>query len=203
MQTWMALLGLSVAIFLSTNLDDLLVLLAFQSDARYRAFDVVLGQDLGAGILFFLSVVASRAATRFTPDRVGWLGLLPVLIGIKHILNSSRARSENAAGPIKGRVAAFDSRIWTVAGVAIANGGDNLIVCIPQFAIRPAPEIMFIGLVFAVMTALWCVFARAIFSRSVVGKIIRVFGQRFAPWALITLGVVTLCESSVVKPWFH
>jgi cadmium resistance protein CadD (predicted permease) len=44
-----------------------------------------------------------------------------------------------------------------MALVTMANGGDNLGIYIPAFAVHSGHEIAVIAVVFAAMTALWCV----------------------------------------------
>ena len=59
MQSLVALLGLAVALFASTNVDDLFVLLGFFSDPKFHARDIVVGQYAGIATLFGLSVAVS------------------------------------------------------------------------------------------------------------------------------------------------
>ena len=44
MDSFLALIGLAVVVFVSTNIDDVFVLIGFFADKNYRARDVVVGQ---------------------------------------------------------------------------------------------------------------------------------------------------------------
>jgi cadmium resistance protein CadD (predicted permease) len=55
----LALLGLAVALFVSTNIDDVFVLVGFFSDPKLRVHDIVIGQYIGLAGLFGVSVAAS------------------------------------------------------------------------------------------------------------------------------------------------
>jgi cadmium resistance protein CadD (predicted permease) len=59
MESSFALLGLAIALFASTNVDDLFVLVGFFADPKVRARDIVIGQYAGITVLFVVSVVAS------------------------------------------------------------------------------------------------------------------------------------------------
>lgn len=50
---------MAIALFASTNVDDLFVLLGFFSDPKFRARDIVVGQHAGIATLFGLSVAVS------------------------------------------------------------------------------------------------------------------------------------------------
>jgi cadmium resistance protein CadD (predicted permease) len=52
MQSLVALSGLAIVLFASTNVDDLFVLLGFFSDPKLRARDIVVGQYAGIATLF-------------------------------------------------------------------------------------------------------------------------------------------------------
>jgi len=79
---FVALLGLAVVVFASTNIDDIFVLLGFLADPRFRPRNVAIGQYIGIGALVAVSVAASLISLIFAPEYVGLLGILPVLIGV-------------------------------------------------------------------------------------------------------------------------
>jgi len=77
----------------------------------------------------------------------------------------------------------------------MANGGDNIGIYTPSFAIRSANEIAVIALIFAVMTALWCFLAHAMVNHPKLGSPIRRYGHRMAPVVLVALGVLILYQA--------
>ena len=91
----------------------------------------------------------------------------------------------------------------TVALVTIANGGDNIGVYTPTFAIRSGHEVAMIALIFAGMTALWCFIAHSIVNHPKLGSPIRRYGHRVAPIVLIGLGFLILFQSGSVKLLFR
>src|ERR1700733_16062715 len=83
MEHFVSVFGVAVAVFTSTNLDDMFVLLGFFSDPKFRSRQVVIGQYFGIGTLFGLSVVASLVSLVIPTAYVGLLGLAPIMIGLR------------------------------------------------------------------------------------------------------------------------
>ena len=181
-----ALLGLAIVAFASTDVDDIIVLIAFFADSRFRTRNVVIGQYLGIGALVIASIAASWIALALTPAFVGLLGALPILIGLKRLADLRHDAGEEGP-PTETRNGAL-GQIGAIAAVTIANGGDNLGVYAPLFATQSAAEIAVMAAVFILMTALWILIAHGLVKHPTIGAIIRRYGRIAAPLALIGLG---------------
>ncbi len=120
-----ALVGLAIVVFASTNIDDIFVLLGFFADSRLHRRNVGIGQYLGIGALVAVSIAASLVSLFLAPPLVGLLGVLPILLGVKKLFELHRAAEieTRAADPARG--SSF-GQIASVASVTVANGGDNL-----------------------------------------------------------------------------
>ena len=90
MQSLVALLGLAIALFAPTNVDDLFVLLGFFSNPKIRTRDIVIGQYAGIATLFGLSVAASLLSFVIPRADIGLLGVFPILIGAKKLMELFR-----------------------------------------------------------------------------------------------------------------
>ncbi len=167
-----------VAAFAATNLDDLVLLVAFFADRTYRPRSVVSGQYAGIGLLYAASVAAAQAAVIVPEGYVRLLGVLPIAIGVKRLFERAE---ESPDLPRTGMA-------LSVAAVTVANGADNIAVYVPLFATRHAAELAVIGLIFALMTALWCWGAYRLVTHPEWGRAIRARGQRLVPWVLMALG---------------
>jgi cadmium resistance protein CadD (predicted permease) len=184
-----AIVGLAVVLFVSTNLDDLFVLLAFFVDPATRLRDVILGQYLGIGALVLLSTAASVLSLALAPSYVGLLGALPIAIGIRQLIVLHRGgEGDEDERPAAGRVLA-------VAGITVANGGDNIGVYTPVFATRTSAEIVTIVIVFAVLVALLLLAAHWLVRHPALGAPIRRYGPALSPWVLIAIGVFVIYDS--------
>ena len=172
----------AAVVFASTNVDDILLLSAFFAQPRRRVWAIVVGQYLGIGALILTSVAAALAALVIPWEWIALIGVVPLALGIKQLV---AGRNEGAGQSLTG-VGAF-----TVAAVTAANGGDNLGVYIPLFAIQPAAIPLYVG-VFAIGTALWCVAAYWLVSHPMVAATFTRYGHRVLPWVLIGVGVYVL-----------
>ncbi len=186
-----ALIGLAMVLFASTNVDDLFVLTGFFADRTLRAREIVLGQYAGITVLTAVSVAASLLSLVIPRAYVGLMGVIPIVIGVGKLLEVVRERGlgkeadrqPNAKG------------IATVALVTIANGGDNIGIYTPAFALRSGREVVAIACVFAVMTAVWCFAAHGLVNLPRVGAPIRRYAHVVTPVVLIGLGVMVLAEA--------
>lgn len=184
-----ATVGLAVVLFVSTNLDDLFVLLAFFLDPATRLRDVILGQYVGIGALVLLSIVASALSLALAPSYVGWLGVLPIAIGIRQLIVLYRGGEPDENGsPVAGRMLA-------VAGITVANGGDNIGVYTPVFARSTPAEILTFVAVFAILIALLLLAAHWLVRHPALGTPIRRYGPALSPWVLIAIGVFVIYDS--------
>ena len=186
--------GLGIVLFASTNVDDLLVLIAFFALPRCRARDVVIGQYLGIGALIVVSVVLSLISLVLSPAYVGLLGVLPMLIGIQKLFELRRGGNGEAVPAPQTRRGAI-GQIAAVAAATIANGGDNIGAYAPLFATWSAARIAVVVLVFVVMTALWLALALWLVNHRTVGAPLKRYGHLAVPFVLIVLGLVILYEA--------
>lgn len=188
--TQLPLLALAVTLFASTNIDDLVVLIGFFTDRRLRARDIVAGQFAGMSVLFLLSASGALLSLVTPKAFLGLLGIVPIAIGIRNLSDLRPDAPDPQNTPQKGVVG--------VALVTIANGGDNLGIYIPAFAVHSGGEIGFIAVVFVAMTALWCVLAHWMVNHSRFGAPLRRYGHILAPMVLIGLGIVTIYKAGSI-----
>jgi cadmium resistance protein CadD (predicted permease) len=190
----------AIGLFAATNIDDIFVLIGFFSDRSVGSRQVVIGQYLGIIALVALSVILSLVSVAVAPEYVGVLGLLPILIGAKKLLDLRHAddgaeRGDSAAKAGLGKTLA-------VAAVTIANGGDNIGIYTPVFATSTSAEIgIFVG-VFLVMVAGWLLFAHWLVHHPSLGRPIRRHGHRVVPFVLIAVGVMVLHDANTISTIF-
>jgi cadmium resistance protein CadD (predicted permease) len=203
MKSLLALIGMAVVLFASTNVDDIFVLVGFFANPKFRTRDIVLGQFAGIGSLFCASAAASLLSLKIPYAYMGLLGVFPILIGGKDLFNLYRKRGKAEVDTKHPPNAERKGRATTVAMVTMANGGDNIAIYTPLFAIRSASEMTAIAFVFVGMTALWCFIARALVNHPRLGSPIRRYGQLISPFVLIGLGVLILYQSGSFGLFLH
>jgi cadmium resistance protein CadD (predicted permease) len=185
---------LAIALFASTNADDMFVLVGFFSDPKFRPKDIVTGQYAGITALFALALLGSLLALVISRAYIGLLGVVAMALGAKRLFDLYRNRDvpeRSLEHPDTGR----NTRVATVAFLTLANGADNIGIYMPAFAIRTPFEIGMFAVIFAVMTGLWCFWAHWLVHHPTFGKPIHRYGQRVAPLVLIAIGVSILYDA--------
>ncbi|WP_437821090.1 cadmium resistance transporter [Sorangium sp. So ce1078] len=190
-------LGVSVVVFISTNVDDILLISAFFADPGFTPRQVVAGQLLGMGALVVASAACALLAVRVPDGWIGLLGLLPLALGLRGLWALRRGSGkadddDDAADKPPGGAARF--KALAVAGVTIANGGDNLGVYIPLFSSTPE-HVPLHAAVFAVMTGAFCALGHHLVHHPILGSRIRRHGRVALPFVLIGLGLWILSDA--------
>jgi cadmium resistance protein CadD (predicted permease) len=192
MKSLLGLLGLAIVLFVSTNVDDLVVLVGFFAHPRFRARDIVTGQYAGLAVLFTLSMAAALLSLVIPKAYLGLLGIFPILVGIRKLLELRHDPVRPASTKALGVTTGSFGNIASVALVTVANGGDNIGVYTPSFAVHSGGQVAIIALVFVVMTGLLCMLAHRMVSHPRLGTPLRGYGRVFAPLLLIGLGILII-----------
>lgn len=178
------------AVFASTNIDDIfiLMLLFCQAEDTSDRVGIVCGQYLGLALLTVASISGSAGLALLLEDRTWILGIIPILLAARMVLSRKK---EDGAGP-GGRPG---TTVLSVAGLTIANGGDNLGVYIPVFSqLDPGRTVIFMA-VFASMTGLWCLIGYRIASWDRPGTIILRHKDIIVPLVLVLVGTAILARA--------
>jgi cadmium resistance protein CadD (predicted permease) len=88
-------MGVGIAAFVSTNIDDLLILMAFFATPRFLPFQIVLGQYIGMGSLIAVSLLGLLIALVVPVNLIGLIGLFPIAIGIKELLELHKKSNDD------------------------------------------------------------------------------------------------------------
>lgn len=189
----LVVIGLGVALFVTTNIDDIFVLVTFFADPSFRPRQIVIGQFLGIGALVALSVVGSLLALVAPGEYIGLLGLIPFALGVWKLVKLLRHTEEDAA-PARG-----GSRILSVAFVTFANGGDNIGAYVPVFATQSPIDLVVTIVMFLVMTAVWCLIGYSLVNHPRVGPAIRRVAAPLTSFVLMAIGVLIVLESGAYR----
>ncbi|MGW3967529.1 cadmium resistance transporter [Amycolatopsis sp. NPDC005003] len=176
------LLGRAAAMFAVTNVDDLVLLAVFfgQAAGRRGELKVVAGQFAGFAAILAVSVAGALGAGLLPDGAVRWLGVLPVLLGIRAAWQAWCQDDEPPAA----------AGVLGIAVVCFANGGDNVGVYVPAFAATgPAGLVGYVA-VFLAGVAVWCAAGRFLATRPSVAGMLARWGHVVLPLVLIALGVL-------------
>jgi cadmium resistance protein CadD (predicted permease) len=186
---------MAIAVFASTNIDDIVLLTAFFGDVRLRRMSIVAGQFLGICILTTVSALVASASLIIPSGWAALLGIVPLGLGLRDlwVLRRDRSSDDDHGATPAGRVfdRRIDSQILGISAVTVANGGDNLGVYIPLFANNLAVVPLFAA-VFVAMTAVWCGVGYLFVNNPVGAALVGRFGRILLPVVLIVIGVYIL-----------
>jgi cadmium resistance transport/sequestration family protein len=196
-----ALLTAAVS-FAATNIDDIFVLMLFfgQKSKPLDARHVVVGQYLGFSALVTISLIGYFARYVAPREWIGLLGLLPVAIGVRKLIESWKAKGDVAheAPEVKPAAAGTASSVLTVAAVTFANGGDNIGIYTPLFAASDLARLLVTLVVFFVLLGVWCVAGYYLGGHPLVAKTLDRYGHIIVPFVLIGLGLYIIYESGTL-----
>lgn len=169
--------------FVITNIDGIFILTALfsESTSTKRKGYIVAGQYLGMLIIMALSFVGSLGSLLVPKAWIGFLGVIPVYMGVKMFLS----RDENQHDY---RNVLTDPNTYKVMAVVIGNGADNISVYIPLFMQGHWFHKGLIAAVFLILSGVWCWIAYKVVQTPWIGRYIERYGQKVIPIFLVGLG---------------
>ena len=182
MNRYLEVLSASLATFASTNIDDAFLLTLFFA-RRIPARRIVAGQYIGFAAITIVSLVGALAALAVPHRWIRFLGLVPLAIGMKLLLQAGRTKSERL------RVDALS--ITSIALLTFSNGADNISVYVPFFVIARA-QLWLILTAYAALVAVWCYAGRWLGKHRFVFGLLDRWGDRVVPFVFISLGACIL-----------
>lgn len=194
----MELILASIVAFASTNIDDIFLLMLFFGNRHFKAREIFIGQLLGIAVLIAISLIVSLIGLVVDNTYIGLLGFLPIYLGLKGIVrlfaNHDASDEKEVVDPKK-----QTNHVFTVSGMTIANGGDNIGIYVPLFAtLFWSQKVIMIG-IFLLMTILWCILAKYFTKHPLFANAIDRYGHTITPFILVLLGVYILYESNTIS----
>jgi cadmium resistance protein CadD (predicted permease) len=146
---------------------------------------------------------------------IGLLGLLPIAIGLKQLVNLRKELTEvqtvgsdfeeyspdDSAIPFLSSI--LNPQTYKVAAVTVANGGDNISIYIPLFAGNDLISLGVILGVFFFMVGVWCAIAYSLTRQPTIARVLSRYGHAIVPFVLIGLGLFIMYERGTFSliPW--
>ena len=216
-----------VTAFIATNIDDILILVLFFAQTNHqanhqanhlkrknqflRSQEIIAGQYLGFGVLILASLPGFLGGFMVPRPWLGWLGLVPLAIGLSSLLKKSETETDlptvnnTVTNTFTNQekkqrlVKLISPQIYQVATVTVGNGGDNIGIYVPLFANSTLPQLLIILAVFFVMIALWCGIAYSLTCHPLVLRALDHYGNAIVPLVFIALGIYIFLESETYK----
>lgn len=216
-------LQIAIAAGLATTFDDTLYLTGFfaEVDRQFRPKHVVVGELLGFSALLAISLIGYAIGMVLPSHLVGWLGIMPVAIGLQGLQSllaerskpntgtaeaqpqDSRSRQRSVAPGFPSRQRSIgqtlqDRQTYTVMLVTISNGSNNLSIYIPLFASLTLAKVMVVIPVLYAFIATWLSLAYALSRMPGVAVITNRYARVLFPFLLIWLGLRILNDSGAL-----
>lgn len=196
----------AIGTFAVTNVDDLVMLALFfgQADAhRGTAVRIVAGQYLGFMALLAVSVsTALVGETLLSPEMLAYFGFVPIILGLHagfRVWRERRTPADSEAFRVAGTEESRGPSVSQVAAVTVANGGDNIGVYVPIFAVESVAGISVFVVVFLVGIAVCCLLARYLASRPLVAGSLARWDHIVLPVVLIGIGLLILIQGGAFR----
>lgn len=180
--------------FISTNVENIVVLVGVFCANPVNAPAVRLGFGLGSLILLLVSLSTLIIAGSIPVHYLGLLGLIPIGLGVYEIVRSARKDGQSAHQPratsgAKGKV------VVSASTLMVANGGDTIAVFAPLFAEteRGGVSVMVAGYIFAA-AALAFLCGRVCVAPQLSEPLSK-YGPRIAPYIMIAIGCYILLNT--------
>jgi cadmium resistance protein CadD (predicted permease) len=187
--------------FSATNVDDLFLLMLMFSrlDPGFRAWQVVCGQFLGIASLLAVSLLAVVGRLALPEGLIGLLGLFPISLGLTQLADSLASPNADPSGSESVPGGTWMAGLLGVAALTIANGSDNISVYMALLANSDPLRLRVFPLVFAGLTALWCLLAWGLCQSAALNQPLRRLQRDLAPVLLIGIGGLVLHDSRILS----
>jgi cadmium resistance protein CadD (predicted permease) len=199
---FISLIGIGATSFAATNIDDLFILMAFFANRRsFPTLHVVLGQYVGMGALLAIGIVGSLIALVVPNNLIGLIGIFPIAIGIKELLELRKKDDdddeEEPAAKQPSQRSKWIAYLPFLAVTAVTfSGGEEIGIYASVFAINnETSEIVVIILVVMGLTGVWCGVASYLVNHSFLAVRFRRIANRILPFVLIGLGLYIMAEA--------
>lgn len=189
----LSVLGLIAGSFVATNIDNLAMLVTWLLSGRGQPRQILIGYLLGMFGLLVLACAFGLGATLIPDRHVGYLGFIPIALGLKGIFELVRARG---GAPLEAGLSSRQALILSIATTQLANGVDTVLVLGPILADSELGiDFAMIG-GFLVMVLLWFRLARFLETHASRITIIERYGHWISPIVLLIIGLYILDNSA-------
>lgn len=196
MVDFFSLFGIGITAFIASNIDDTFILMMLFSSIRFQTRHIVIGQFIGIGVLIIISTLGALIALVLSPFFIALMGLIPIAIGIKRLLEHERNQTTDTNKTIQDKKRQILIPFLAVSGITIANGGDDVGVFTPLFAkYNTIVEVSTLVAIFMGLTVVWCALTYYFVNHPVIATRIKRIGDITTPFVLIGLGLYILADA--------
>lgn len=183
------IVGVAIAAFVSTNLDNLFLLMGMLGGSRAHTRDVVLGYGLSMGLVLSVGLAGSYAADWTAQGWLRYLGLVPLAMGLWRLRGLLRGGAHDVEAARASRAA------LPVFSTMLANSGDSLGVFTALMSETAEPLVPVLIATVLAMVCVWVVAARQVAAHPALAPLLRRLDRTLVPVLLIALGLYILTDT--------
>ncbi|KAF3132497.1 hypothetical protein TWF703_007293 [Orbilia oligospora] len=191
--------------FAITNIDDLFVLATFFTESSVNKnltpLKIAIGQYVGFSVIIVISMIGFAVAQAIPSEPIGFLGLLPILLGVWKLLGliftSNLEEEEEQTENVK---TAGMKCILKVASITVMNGGDNIGTYVPLFSQAEGAEIAVYVVTYYILLGIWCLIAFLIIKQRHILLVAQKYAGVVVPLLYVGLGIFIVIKSHCY-PW--
>lgn len=187
-EAWI-LVAISAAAFVSTNLDNLLMLAALLAISPRRPASVLAGYMFAVVLVVVTALLIATVGDLIDTRYVGLLGLIPIGLGLRGLLALLRDHSKRSTE----RQA--DVGFWRTAALILPISGDSLAVYVPLLADTAHGLDAVVTATLLVSALVLAGTASLLVSRPVLSSRLGWLGERLMPWLMIGVGIYVLADT--------
>lgn len=193
-EVW-GLLLLVAGSFVATNLDNLVILVLLLGANRGNRLPVIMGFVCSACSALLIASAGVMIGIGTHPERLGYLGLIPLGLGLFLLFKPVRARGASAASEDYS-VKAGTSGGWLGSYLLLAsNSGDSIALFLPLLAESHNQALLVIVGGFLFMTVLWATLAWHISGQTQFARRMEKVGEKLVPWIMMAVGIYILLDT--------
>ena len=190
-----------VVTYWSTAIDLLIILMLFFAKVKDKkgVRDIYIGQFLGSGLLILVSLFFA-VILHYVPDKrlLGFLGIIPVFLGIKALILGDSDGEKMANEKLKDTNQ--NNLIKTLIFITIVScGAVNVGLFVPYFISLALPKLLITLVVFLIMIFLLVFIAQKSVSIPTVGTVLEKYSRWFIGIVYIFIGGSVLIENGSIQ----
>lgn len=198
-------IGTACLTFVLTNIDDAFVLVTFFAESstsrNLTPLKITLGQYLGFTVIVVISLIGFAVAVALPSEPIGFLGLLPVLLGVWKFFDLIFPQNDDAEEEeSESQRIANAKSVFKVALITIMNGGDNIGTYIPLFSQAKGAEVAVYVVVYYILLGIWCLMAFLIMKQRHILRLAEKYASFIIPFLYVGLGIYIVVKSNCY-PW--
>ena len=188
-----SVMGVTGGAFVSTNLDNLVVLSAYAAKPGYRPLPIKLSFVLVCLLVLVVSLALGRAAGALPADKIRFLGLIPMGLGIYQIAKLLPPGGRQSPSPEISPANEISAYLG-FALVMLANSSDSVSVLTPLMA-DLKPVFVVAGFAAALIAAVaMSALADFLAQRAASKILLETFAKSVLPFLLVGIGLLILID---------